>query len=300
MNLVDEIITLSSSESASVSTLLRKCLVLAYTLHNDRLKTWAENELNGYEGEGVEVPAYRKATAQAKGLFLGPFGASIDNQPIPAEALKEHHRHWAREIILGQPIAAYEGAEPDSRMAFAWPAGLTILYERTFFEGRYALNRAWQEVPGSVVVGLIDTIKTRVLRFALELKEELADVHNDLAEVPKERVEQTVNTYIYGGTNVIASRDFTQIGNIEIIQDDWIALSNALTNTLGVAPASIAELKNSLDADAKETPHGLGSRTAQWLKDFGKETGQAALKVGVEVAKKEMMKWISGYLGLPT
>jgi hypothetical protein len=42
MKLVDEIIELSSSESGSVATLLRKCLVLAHTIKNDRLKTWAE------------------------------------------------------------------------------------------------------------------------------------------------------------------------------------------------------------------------------------------------------------------
>ena len=153
-----------------MSTILRKCLVLAHTLHNDRLKTWAESELNGYHDE---VPDYRKTPAQAKGLFLGPAGAYINDQPIPAQALKKEHRHWAEEVWLRQPIAAYESAKPDSRMAFAWPAGLTALYERTFFQKRYALNRAWQEVPGSVAVGLIDTIKTRILRFALELKSEL-------------------------------------------------------------------------------------------------------------------------------
>jgi hypothetical protein len=96
-------------------------------------------------------------------------------------------------------------------MVFAWPAGLTAFYERAFFQRSYALNRAWQEVPGSVAVGLIDTIKTRVLRLALELKDELGGVHDDddLTELPKEKVDQTVINIIYGGTNVIASQNFS-------------------------------------------------------------------------------------------
>jgi hypothetical protein len=301
VTLVDEIITVASSEAASVSTLLRKCLVLAHTLRNDRLKTWAESELNGYQGEDESsFPDYRKTPAYAKGIFIGAGGAYFKDQPIPAEALRKQHRHWAETVLLGQPIAAYERAESHSSMIFPWPAGLTALYARTFFQGRYSLNRAWQEVPGSVIVGLIDTIKTRVLGFALELKDELGEVQDDPAELDRDTVDKTVINYIFGGTNVIASRDFVQVDNVEITQGDWSALSEALTHKLGVTPNAVTELKASLDDDAKEAPTpGLGTRTTNWLKAFGKKAGDAALNVGIEVAKQEATKWIHGYLGLP-
>ena len=39
MKLLDDIIDLASSEQGSVTTLLRKCLVLAHTLKNDRLRS---------------------------------------------------------------------------------------------------------------------------------------------------------------------------------------------------------------------------------------------------------------------
>lgn len=299
MKVLDEIISLASSENAPVSTLLRKCLVLAYSLRNDRLKAWAENELNGYESDGAGVPDYRKTSAHAKGLFLGGFGAQINNQPIPAAILEEKHRHFAETAELTQPIASYEGVTPKSHLIVEWPGNLVAIYQSEFFEGRYALNRAWQEIPASAVIGLLDTIKTKILRFALELKEELGEVHDDPAELPKEKVEQTVNTYIFGGTNVIASRDFTQVGSIEIAHGDWHALSEALSKNLGIEDSGIADLKSSLDADAKETPPpGLGTRTANWLKRLGKKSGEVAVSVAVEVAKKEATKWIFGYLGL--
>ena len=64
MELLDDIIDLAASDTGSVATLLRKCLVLAHTLRNDRLLTWAENELNGYKC-AESVPEYRKTSAPA-------------------------------------------------------------------------------------------------------------------------------------------------------------------------------------------------------------------------------------------
>ncbi len=301
MKLLEEIISLASTESASISTLLRKCLVLAYTLRNDRLKSWVESELNGYESQDTVVPEYRKTAIHAKGLFLGGFGAQINNQPIPSTMLREEHRHWAEFAELKQPIASYEGVSHGSRLVIEWPGNLVGLYQSALFEGRYALNRAWQEIPSTVILGFIDTIKTRVLRFSLELKDELGEVSDDPNELPREKVDQNVNTYIFGGTNVIASKDFVQVGSIDIAQGNWQALSDALSKNLGITAPAIAELKSSLDEDAKETPPpSLGSRTATWLKQLGKKSGEVALSVATDVAKKEAAKWILGYLGLPS
>ena len=133
MKLLEEIISLASSEAGSIATLLRKCLVLAHTLKNDRLKTWAENELNGYDNEKDEVPEYRKTGASAKGLFLGPWGSQIGNQPIPPGMLHEEHRHWAEFTILCQPIASYENVADAARLIIEWPANLTALYQGGFF-----------------------------------------------------------------------------------------------------------------------------------------------------------------------
>jgi len=202
MKLLDDIIELGAGDKSSVSTLLRKCLVLAHTLKNDRLKDWAENELNGYTSDDDSVPDYRKTSAPAKGLFLGPYGAEIRNQPIPPAMLRPEHRRFAESAVLFQPIASYENVDGGHRFMIEWPANLTGLYQAAFFEGSYALNRAWQEVPGSVFAGLMDTVRTRVLRFALELKDELGLVSGDVNELPRETVDRSVVTYILGGVNI--------------------------------------------------------------------------------------------------
>jgi hypothetical protein len=299
--LLDEIIDLAAGERGSVSTLLRKCLVLSHALRNNRLREWAEHELNGYDGDDEGLPDYRRTPAAAKGLFVGHFGAQINSQPLPPAMLQERHRRFAESVVLTQPIAAYESMSGSGRPSFAveWPANLTVIYQAAFIQD-FVLNRAWQEIPASVLVGLFDTIKTRVLRLALELKDDLGLVSEDLNELPSDKIDQQVNTYIFGGTNVIASKDFTQIDKLEINQGDWTALAEAL-NGLGVQNSAIAGLKSALDHDSKDgvaaTP-GLGKRTAGWLKELGKKSGHLAVSVGIEVLQKQASKWILDYLGL--
>jgi hypothetical protein len=66
---------------------------------------------------------------------------------------------------------------------------------RKFLED-FTLIRAWQEIGISVFPSVIDTIRNRVLRFALDLRDELGLVSDDPAALPQEKVDQYVNNYI--------------------------------------------------------------------------------------------------------
>jgi AbiTii len=84
-----------------------------------------------------------------------------------------------------QPIAAYdmEVGEKGSPI-HEWPPDLTAMYQSKFIKG-YALNRAWQEIPPSAFVALRDTIRNRILKFALEIRDELGTVNDDIHAFPK-------------------------------------------------------------------------------------------------------------------
>jgi hypothetical protein len=107
-----------------------------------------------------------------------------------------------------------------------------------------------------------------------------------------------VTIHIFGGTNVIASQDVTQINRMTVTQGDWQSLADAL-KILGVPHSEIATLKTAVTDDAKTSavaPVSEG-RTAKWLKDFGKDAGQWALKTGGELAKAQITTWLHGYFG---
>ncbi|MDQ4407025.1 hypothetical protein RBU00_12935 [Rhizobium sp. AN63] len=165
----------------------------------------SKKRLNGYSLD-EELPDYRKAVGTAKGLFIGGFGQQINDQPLASSILKPEHRHWARDIRLRQPIASYERNDPAKTSAIQWPADLVIMYQEKFFED-LALNRAWLEIPGSVITGLVDTVRTRLLTFMLEIEAASpGEGETSLAQIPPTTVDRIYNVTIMGGEQCARSR----------------------------------------------------------------------------------------------
>ena len=107
MKLLDEIVDLAVDDETPLSVLLRQCLVLSYQLKNERLKAWAEKELDGYADDDA-LPDYRVTNTFSKGVFFGAFGSKIENQPIPTLMLKEHHRALVEKAYFRSPIASFQ------------------------------------------------------------------------------------------------------------------------------------------------------------------------------------------------
>jgi hypothetical protein len=297
--LVDDIIHSASDSNESVSALLRKCLMLAFQLKNDKLKTWVERELNGYKAEN-EIPAYRKINAVAKGNFIRLDGIVLRNQPLQSFVLDPKDRHFATEIELLQPIAAYAALSPNPEGVpiLEWPPDLTVYYQDKFFEN-YTLNRAWQVIPPSVLVGLVDTVRTRILRFALELKDELDLVSDDPKKLPAAQIERNVVNNIYGGNVVFttSAQAITQVGQIVVRENDLDGLKRALA-TLGVAASDVSALVAAIEEDAHEGNPSIGDRTKAWLKALPGKIASGAVTVGSDVAKAAAKQWLLQYFGI--
>jgi hypothetical protein len=128
LKLLDDIIDGTTDDSVSLVSLLRKCLVFADKLKNEKLKKWVLAELNGYD-DGL--PDYRVLGVNAVGLVLGPFGSVIKGQPIPPALLEKDHRVWASQANMAQPISSYETlakSDEDSQVV-PWPANLVAYYQ---------------------------------------------------------------------------------------------------------------------------------------------------------------------------
>jgi AbiTii len=296
MKLVDEIIEMAVHSDKPVSTMLRKFLLLAYELKNDKLKAWTENELSGYDKEG-DLPEYRDINVVSKGTFLGPLGATMQGRPIPSLILEKEHRHYVDRAKLFQPIAAYDRAVTGKKVHDAtinWPTNLVGHYQRKIIEG-WALHSAWQEIPASVFISIVETVRNRVLKFTLEIRNELGEVGDKPADIKGEKVEQIMNTYIFGGVNVVAgsASGFNQIGNLNVAQGDAEGLAAALRN-LGLSDTDADELQATLNQE-KGT---LGERTANWIREKAATLGVAGGKMSVDVAKAIVTKLIMQYLGL--
>lgn len=296
-DLLAAIIRAITETDEKISSILRKCLVLSYLLKNDDIKSWVMSELNGYDAGDPHIPQYRRTYAPAMGLFIGSFGQMINDQPIPSAALDKKHRHYAETISLRQPIIAYEDVKASDERIVPWPANMVVLYQNKFFDGDMVLNRAWQSVPGSVLAGIVDIVRTRLLTFVLELQTQLGDGKTSIKNVPSSAVQTLFQIIVVGGNNVFGDvENFTA----QTVQTGDFASLRGVLIALGVSNQELDNLENNITQDRSEdkTPKALGSQTLEWIKRNAKSAGKGAIGIGKEVATSVMTEAIKRYIGL--
>ncbi len=299
--LLDEIIGMATDGEQSVSGLLRKCLVLAYQLKNDRLKAWANAELNGYASK-AELPDYRVISAIAYGIFVGP-GWSRMQQPIPSALLKPEHRDWATTVHIAQPVQALQHLldSPGETVFFPWSQNIVGLYQHELLDG-WALFSASQHVPKSAFSGIVDTVRTRVLNMALEVGAEVGKRDEDLQHITPAaaaKVEQSVTTNIYGGNVYISggtsSMNATTIQQHQenIVAGDWEHLSSVLRHS-GVSDSELNELSTAMAEDGKT----FGSKVEGWIARTAPKILSGSLKIGAQIGQTLLTEYLKQYYGL--
>jgi hypothetical protein len=305
MSLLRDIQDAALDSNVHLPDLLRKCKVLAARLGNQDFKRWVDSELNGY-GENESLPSYRSFRVESRGNFSGFFGSGLNGAAIPLSCLPEQFRdmlltHHSREPISA--LADLVSKKESNSFRVPWPADLVAYVGRDIYENMNCLS-AWQVVPRGGIVGILDTVRTRILNFVLELESEAPDAGESapgVHPVPQERVNQVFHTQIYGNVGNVAagSEGFAQSNSSAVVQGDFNSLRNYLSG-LGVGPADLGELENATKKDHASKQKGIGENTGQWL---GKMIGKAAsgtLKVGTTVATTLLTKALAQYLGLPS
>jgi hypothetical protein len=148
-----------------LSSILLKAKVIAYSLDVPEFKQWSERELEGYEGEGVEVPDYRQAAGTNYGQFSGYGGAWIDNQGMPVSHLPESVRERYGTLELREGIPAIETTiesltqNNKFEMRAPWAAEAVVMVSKVgrFIEG-YALVAAWQAISKNILESVHDLL----------------------------------------------------------------------------------------------------------------------------------------------
>jgi hypothetical protein len=303
--ILDEIIDLATDDTASLAVVLRKCLVLAHVLKNDRLKSWAQSELNGYDPD-AELPDYRKSAAGAKGNFMGPFGSALNNFVILPQCLDEDDRHHAQYALLNQAVAAYEDllrlSAVKGMLTLHWSNNMIGYYmDRLPMNGGLQLVDAWQEIPRSAFTQLLDTVRNRALSLALELKDEVGEddaALKQLSQTSNEKVEQTVVQQIFHGTVYLASGNASmQIQNNTLTPGDWNQLAKILSNA-GIAPAAVDELSKEILADKASTGSPLGTRVLDWIKKQGPNVLAGGVKISASVGQSLLTEYLKQHYGI--
>jgi hypothetical protein len=290
MKLLDEIIDGASTAGVPIAVLLRRTLVLASSLKAMAFKDWCSAELDGYPDQD-SVPDYRRFECHSLGFLISAAG-TIDKQPIPLSLLSKEHREAVREVVMSSGVAELEAliADGDMKRTFSspWSPDMTALYQARIIQG-YALNRAWRDIPAPRVAGICDTIRNRLLRLLLELREQVGDSEQPLEKLTPAQVETKMVTYIFGGQNVVGStigRDVTQASTGAVIQGDRASLHQSLVDQ-GIPESEIATLDHAIKQDGNI----LGENTQGWIK-------RASEAVGGGLAVEAISAAVKAYLGI--
>jgi hypothetical protein len=175
MSLLREIQDAAVDATTPLAVVLRKCMILAARLGHEPFKKWVDEELDGYPHD-AELPAYRRiAGLMSVGNFAGPLGASLKNvplrmAPVPAELRDKYMKGEFREGVA----KLADMAKPDEeggKLVARWSGDLVSQVSDKYFEG-YELLEAHIEIPRNAVVGVLDAVRNKVLKFALEIEQQ--------------------------------------------------------------------------------------------------------------------------------
>jgi hypothetical protein len=202
-------------------TLLRRARVLASRLSNQDFVAWIRNELDGYPAD-AELPKYRVLSVDARAhLIIGMY--QLQRASVMASQIPEKFRVWATTTFfrgsvseIASLVAADKGK---SSLQCPWPQEIALHYGGAGYgDGRSAVQclRAWQEISVASLVGVIETVRNRLLEFVLQIEAEAPDAGEaspGKPALPPEKVNQIFNTYVSGGVTHIAGTDASRTSN---------------------------------------------------------------------------------------
>ena len=303
MTLLKEIQNSAVDSKSDLPSLLRKCRILAARLKNEEFKNWVTYELDGYPNETL-LPNYRKMSAQSFGHFNGPFGSGLRNAPIPMMCIPKEFREFVSTVKLFQGVSSLQNLickEDHDSLQEQWPADLIALVARRIYE-KQNLAQAWKDVPASFIVGILDTVRNRILNFVLEIESSAPDAGEGTLtpDLTSDKVANVFNTYIMGNFGNVAagSSHVDQQLIINVSSGDWNKLAEYL-QTIGLSVTDIGDLKTAVNAEPTVSNNKFGSKVASWIGKMVSKSAQGLWNVSTSVASDLLAKVLAKYYGLP-
>lgn len=216
-----------------VAKIMLKAQVIAYALNNAEFKEWIEHEQNGYPKTKM-IPDYRVIPCSLKVDIALPFQRIYRNYLLPADLIQnEQDRDFLRMARLTESISSLENMITDfddqKTLAmlvpgFLWPSINKCL------DRDANIIAACQEISPSSIKGVVDSFKSKLLKFFLELTAQMEIDLNVMTNREKiaNIMNQTINAGIYSAGGDVAIANSTVIGG----KNNSVSISQALKNEI--------------------------------------------------------------------
>ncbi|MDI2594316.1 hypothetical protein POF45_23200 [Pseudomonas sp. 681] len=302
MSLIQDIQAAAISQTTDVPTLLRMCKLLAARISHPLLNEWVDRELNGYP-DIKSLPDYRVVRVDSYGSFHGGL-RQANRLQIPVGILPEKLQEQFRHAHMTSSISGYAAllvGDKTGRVTEQWPLELAIQYASTLTPGMQCVA-AWKEIPIGAVVRLLDSVKTRILDYVIDLDREAPNAgETPIGSHPplsNEKMTQIFNNTINGNVGNISNsgENFTQNASTQL--GNWDSLTAQLTS-LGLKPADFEAMQDDLDqAKATNDDKEKSTKASSWISRLTMKAFEGASGVGIEAAAAGVAKAIGAYVGL--
>lgn len=178
MKLINELIESLSTQESSLTGALLKTKVLLHQIGHKELAEWVNHELNGYPDD-TDLPEYRILPAQVL-ANLANAAYQVNSHPIPLGHLKRDVRTRLETARMLQSLAVIEKLTDDEDGFLESP--IPMEYNGMLGKGLasgFMIQRAWCSISKPNVVQIFVQVRSRLLDFVLELKEQIG---NDVSE----------------------------------------------------------------------------------------------------------------------
>ena len=299
MTLIDDIQNELVDDSRDLGSILRKCKILAARLGSDPLEEWLEWESEGYPSD-ESVPDYRTWRLELHGDFAGPFGAAIQNAPIPYQAVAPKVYDKYTIFNCRQSIASIESLRRNAKRQAVLVAtpGLAMRLGDKVYRG-YNCIHAWAFCPMGYLDEVVNSVRNRVLSFVLEIWKQYPDagegrdVHRIKPDVVTQVFYTTVNK---GNANIVGSAVNSPLV-FNVNQADMDSLVAALREA-NVEEEDILELKTAIASDPQQPSGGFGSHVSDWVGAMTAKAAKGVWSVGINVGTELLAGVLKKYYGL--
>lgn len=289
MSLLNRVIDSASDEGVSTGNFLRQVITLGSRMKSGELVDWAMKELNGYPSDKLsELPDYRgphlvPVEVYASGYFQNSKKYHLTPESVPDEG---EFRKWNFHTWLYQPLAELEQlAKAEYDPSQEWTNQSLSKYSKWIEANRAAHFPDFNPIsvrriiPRTMLHGVIDTVRTRALLFALDLQSAFPDAgepSGPTTEIQKvrEAVNFNISNNIYGGNNTLANGENIQ-QSVQINQGDTQALLEFFKSQ-GLDEIGQTELHAAIEED--------GDKPGAGVSRFLSKLSSGAIKMGASIA----------------
>ncbi len=269
MGLLDDVIKGAAGDE-KITRLLRSLEVIASRGGLLALGDWVSHELAGYPPDAV-LPEYRGPfDAVVLGIFSGPFGSGLKNALIPSANFPEFMRDQLFTLSYPHPVVELEQfARAGDDLRVVWDANEVAITNTLIRQGEITLYpgmglmEAWRVLTQAQLAGVIDGVRSRVLKLALEMERIAPEAGEKGATFPPAAASMIVNILNSSGTNVALGNvgpSVTQSAELGVTPGDWTSLMQALVE-LGVPGGELNALRDAIAEDGGVE----GDRTRSWV-----------------------------------